>query len=308
MSSEKIITLTLNPALDTSVEIDKVEVNVKSRCSEPRREPGGGGVNVSRALKRLGRNSISIYARGGVTGQMFSDLLDEEDVNQHPLEIEKTTRENLIVREKETDDLYRFVMPGAALSDSELNDTIALLGEYKSADFLVISGSKPPEVPDDFYREIIDKAKEHRIKTIVDTSGPTLKKVCQCAPFLVKPNRQELGAIIEKEISSEGDYENAAKEAMNSYNLQNLVVSMGEAGALFINNDTMIKFPAPSVEKCSNVGAGDSMVAGIVHSLVDGKDLKESVKFGVGCGSAAIKTPGTELLHKSDAEELYNQM
>lgn len=303
-----ILTLTVNPALDIYTRVDRIESDHKLRCEAPTRDPGGGGVNVSRVIKRLGGTSKAIYAKGGYTGDIFCHLLKEEGVEQDPVEVNQGLRQNFAVTENSTGELYRFGMPGAELEEEEYERILKKIEEYKQADFLVASGSLPPGAPTDFYARVARKAKENDIKLILDTSGAAFQPVLDEGVFLVKPNMNELKDLFGREANSEDEQKQLLLEILERYNVEVIVASLGANGAFLATKNNVSHYPAPTVEHVSSIGAGDSMVAGISYALAQGKSIKEAVFMGLACGSATIKSPGTELLRKEDAEELFEML
>lgn len=304
---QRITTLTLNPALDATIKVEKVEPNTKLRCDTPHRDPGGGGVNVSRALQRLGVTAPAIYAKGGITGDMFHELLDREGVEQEPFDIEGVTRENINVREKSTGDVYRFVNPGARLSEEELEGIFDRIKNLDTA-FLVASGSLPPGIPENTYARLSQIARERDIKFVLDTSGPPLRKILEAGAFLLKPNLKELTNLTDHPLDTREQQQAALAELVEEYDIEAIVLSLGPDGAMLATAEGVKYQPAPSVEKRNTVGAGDSMTAGLVRQLAGGASFEEALAYGIACGSAAIKTAGTELLHREDVEELMQQM
>ncbi|MEX0967514.1 MAG: 1-phosphofructokinase family hexose kinase [Bacteroidia bacterium] len=304
----QIITCTPNPALDLSTSTDKFIPEEKLRCAKPLREPGGGGINVARALKRLCCDATAIFPSGGPTGEMYESLLAKEKIDQHPLKVKSATRESIMITDKEHNDLYRFILPGGELEEREWQMLLDLVNDYADADYLIASGSLPPGAPENFYARLSRKAREHNVRFILDTSGTALCKITEAGAFLLKPNKNELAALVGRKLTNESDWKNAAEEVINKYDIEVLVVSLGGEGAILATSRNIEKLAAPQVEKQSSVGAGDSMVAGIVSKLIEGMEIREAVRYGLCCGSAAIMTPGSELLHKKDADELFEKI
>ena len=306
---QTILTLTMNPSVDKSSRVDNVVPERKLRCESPRYEPGGGGINVSRAIRRLGGESVTVYPAGGPSGQMLRDLLDKEGLGHHPIQIKGWTREDFIVREESTDQQFRFGMPGPVLQDKEWN---RCLSEVPRIDpnpyYIVASGSLPPGVPKDFYARVARLAKDLGAKLVVDTSGEALSLALREGVFLIKPNLRELKEVAEHEIEDELQQEDLARHIVSSGQSEVVVISLGVAGALAVTEEGCERLRAPTVSIKSRVGAGDSMVAGIVLSLTRGLSLKDAVIFGVAAGAAAVMTPGTELCRREDAERLYKHM
>jgi len=217
----RVVTVTLNPALDKNTSVRQLVAERKLKCDPPRREPGGGGVNVARAIRRLGGEATALWSRGAASGEMFEQLLGEEEIPQRAIPIDEPTRENFIVYEETSQQQYRFGMPGPQLTQRDLARWLEAIDALDPPpDYLVASGSLPRGVPSDFY--------------------------------------------------------------------------------------TTMRAHLP--DACRFVVAGDSMLAGIVHSLAGGRSVRESVAYGVAAGAAAVMTPGTELCRLSDVERLHGQM
>ena len=175
-----IVALTLNPAIDKSSRVEHVVAERKLYCKMPRFEPGGGGVNVSRAIKKLGGKSLLLYPAGGLTGTRLQGLLDEEGLKHHPFPIEGLNRESLVILEESTGQQYRFVMPGPQLLQEEWEFLIQKLETMEPPpDYVVASGSLPPGVPSDFYARIARVGKSRGAKVIVDVAGEALKAALQ---------------------------------------------------------------------------------------------------------------------------------
>jgi 6-phosphofructokinase 2 len=304
-----IVTITMNPTIDKSSRVQNVVAEKKLSCKPPRFEPGGGGINVSRAIKKLGGESILLYPAGGLTGERLKELLYEEGLVHRFFSIEGIIRENLVILEESTDQQYRFGMPGPTLQQNEWEEFLEQLSDIKPGpDYLVASGSLPPGVPADFYAQLARVGKDRGAKVIVDTSGEALEKALQEGVYMIKPNIGEFRALAGKNIKEESQIKTEAGKMVNSGHCQVLVISFGAAGALMVTKDSAFHIRPPAVPIVSKVGAGDSMVAGIVLSLARGKSLKESVMFGVASGTAAVMTPGTQLCRKQDTERLFETM
>ncbi len=306
---KNIVTLTMNPSIDKSSSVEHVIAERKLYCKTPHYEPGGGGVNVSRAIKKLGGESILLYPAGGLSGPLLKDLLDQEGLNHQPFLIEGTTRENLIVLEESTGQQYRFGMPGPTLVDVEWERCLyELTNRNPKPDYIVASGSLPPGVPPDFYARIALIGRQINAKVIVDASGEALKLALQEGIYLIKPNVREFRELVGGEIKEESQIKSAAKTIVESGQCEAIVISLGAAGAIVASKEAVEHIVPPTVPIISKVGAGDSMVARIVLSLAQGRLLKEAVRFGIAAGTAAVMTPGTELCRREDTERLYEQM
>lgn len=299
-----IVTLTLNPAVDKSTAVDTVASEIKLRCDSPTYDPGGGGINASRAIKKLGGDSLAIYANGGSTGETLAGLLTAEHIRQQIIPTRSWTRENLIVFEKTTTLQFRFGMTGFHLTEQELETCVQTVLDQR-ADYVIASGSVPEGAPVDVYARLADRLKNTPTRLIVDTSGEALVKMRGANVFLLKPNINELEALSGETFSSEDHLIASAQRLIADKMAQVLVVSLGASGALLVTETLVQHFRPPVVPIKSKVGAGDSMVGGMVWALSQGRDLVDSVRYGIACGSAAVMTAGTELCRLEDVEAIY---
>ena len=300
-----IVTLTMNPALDIATSTDSVEPTHKLRCSMPRYDPGGGGINVARAVHALGGDAVAIFPAGGAAGEMIRYMLEQQGVPHHAIAISGFTRESLAVEERQTGRQFRFLLPGPEISESDQErclDQLTLAAA--EATYIVASGSLPLGVPEDFYARIAKLAQRLGKCLILDTSGAALKKAGG-GIYLLKPSRRELGDLVGREIRTEREQEHAAREIIEHGRSEVVVVSLGDRGALLVTAEGVERFAAIPVEARGSVGAGDSMLAGIVLSLCGGLELGEAIRFGMAAGAAALLGSGTELCRRIDVERLY---
>lgn len=304
----KIITVTFNPAIDKSTTVPVLMPEKKLRCADPVFEPGGGGINVARAIKKLGGEATAFYLAGGYAGQAFVELLKEEGVESVVTPIAGNTRENFIVLESASGQQYRFGMPGPEIAEAEWRDCLNRLELAKDADMVVVSGSLPKGVPDDVYLMIGAIAQRNKARLIIDTSGDALKKAVQAGVYLLKPNLGELASLVGKEDIDIELVDDAAREVIISGQCEVVVVSMGAAGAMVVTKDIAEHILPPAVKIKSTVGAGDSMVAGMVWSITQNKSIQDAVRYGVACGTAATMNEGTALCRKKDADHLFTLM
>ena len=303
---KKIVTLTLNPVIDKSVSVAGISPNTKLRCTSPTYDAGGGGINVSRALKKLGEKSLCMYLAGGPTGEHLSQILDKAGIDQMVVPIKGWTRDNLAVTDTTTNLQYRFGVPGPLVEKEEWEALLIKLEKnLEEGDYLVASGKLPPGMPDDFYVLVAEIAKSKKVHFILDTSGEALAKATKSRVFMLKPNLGELSTLCGVTSISAMELEPLAKKFLKEHDCEILVVSLGPKGALLATKDLIEHIPAPTVLQKSTIGAGDSMVAGMVVSLLNGKSYSEMAKYGVACGTAATMHEGTQLCNKDDADNLY---
>ena len=307
MKSHQIITLTLNPSLDKSTHFTGLIAEQKIRCEKPRYDAGGGGINVSKAIAKLGGNSLCIHTSGGSAGKMLEEIILKDGIENKVIPTQNWTRENFIAFENTTKAQYRFGFPGNELLEDEKQNVIETIKEINTK-YLVLSGSLNEGLPTDFYQTIAEIAKAMGIKVIVDTSGEPLRKVLEKGVYLIKPNIGELAKLIEVERLELSEAEKAAKTLIENGAAEIVVVSLGTQGAILVSKEQIEFVKAPKVTKKSTVGAGDSMVGGMVWALSQNKTLKEVIQWGVSCGTAATMNEGTQLFKKEDAIKLFKEL
>ncbi|MDX1955650.1 MAG: 1-phosphofructokinase family hexose kinase [Chitinophagaceae bacterium] len=302
-----VLTVTLNPCIDKSSTVEKLKPESKLRCTEVVNEPGGGGINVSKALQKLDTSSVALFPAGGHNGNMLCSLLKEESILFHAVDTKVETRENWIVHESSTNAQYRFTFPGREVHEETIKTLVDQIRAFAPS-FVVASGSLPPGLPDYFYGLIVKNAAAVGAKCIVDTSGPALQAMKGKKAFMIKPNIGELCKMLQIDWLDKEEVPDAAQQAIIDGFAEIIVVSLGPDGAWLVSADKRYFVEAPKVEKRSTVGAGDSMVAGITYSLQKGWSLREAIRFGVACGSAATMNEGTQLFRREDAERLFAQL
>lgn len=306
-----IATLTMNPTLDKSASIDRVVPDEKLRCHSIRREPGGGGINVARAIKKLDGESTALYSSGGPPGQIIQNLLYDEGLDHRPIQIENWTREGLTVLEESTGQQFRFNLPGPTLHEAEWKRCLSELEALDPLpDYVVASGSLPGGVPHDFFARVAQMVKEANSRFVLDTSTNEALQIAaeEVGVYLIKPNLREFRKLVGRELEKEEEQEAAALDLVERGHSQVVVISLGAAGVLLATKDGTEHIRAPTVHIKSKVGAGDSTVAGIVLSLARGEPLRKAILFGVAAGAAAVMTPGTELCRLEDTQELYKNL
>jgi len=304
-----IVTLTMNPALDASFEVERVEPEVKLRCRGQHRDPGGGGINVARAIHELGRDACAVYPAGGHPGEELSERIDACGVDNRPVEIEGATRENITVVERESGRQFRFTLPGAELSGAEQDRCLEVLGAcMDEGSLVVISGSLAPGAGPDLYTRAVEAAHERSNRVVGDSSGEALDALAGAGPFLLKPNRRALGRLVGRELRGKDQAREAADELVGRGVAEHIVVSMGARGAVLVCETGAFYASGPEVEADSVIGAGDSMVGALTLALHRGLAPERVLAWGVGAGTAAVLTPGTRLLDRSDFERLLEEV
>lgn len=304
-----ILTITPNPAVDLSTSVERIVPVYKLRGASQRRDPGGGGVNVARVIKRLGGDVSAIYSVGGATGDLLRTLLDKEGIASRTFAIAEETREDFFVSEISTGQPYRFILPGPQLSESEWQECLRLLsGIEPFPRFVVASGSLPGGVPDDFYARVARIAKQRGARMILDTSGQALGAAVAEGVDLIKPNLREMRELAGFEPSDAKEWEAAARALVHSGKVAVIALTMGHLGAVLVTRDQVLRAQPLAITPVSAVGAGDSFLGALIWRLAAGADLGESFRQAVAAGAAALLNPGTELCRPDDVRGLAEQV
>lgn len=302
-----IVTLCMNPALDITTSTAVVRPTDKLRCSAPRYDPGGGGINVAHVAAVLGASSLAVFPAGGPAGELVNSLLVAEGLAVHRVSIGGSTRESLTVNETSTSGQYRFVLPGPELTPAEQAECLLRLrNAAASAQIVVASGSLPPGVPAEFYQQVADVCARPGARFILDTSGGGLTHV-DSGVFLIKPSVRELSELVGRDLPGEAEQSAAAAGLVERGAAECVLVSRGAEGALLVTAGGALRYDPVAVPPGSGVGAGDAMVAGVAVGLTRGWPLSEAVRLGVAAGAAMLLTPGTAPCTRQDAERLFTR-
>jgi 6-phosphofructokinase 2 len=300
-----IATITINPAIDIFVNVGRVEPTKKMRCSAPKRDPGGGGINVARAAHRLGADVVAIYPAGGAIGRLLQRLVEREGIDSVTTPSHVETRENFTAYEEASGQQYRFVLPGSALYRAEWEACLDKLATLPAKPKIVVaSGSVPPGVPEDFFARVARHARACGAKMVLDTSGPALKAALADGVFLIKPNLGELADFVGGTLPTDEERIAACRKLVEDKRVEAVALTLGEDGALLVTADGAWRAEPLRVEMVSAVGAGDSFLGGMVAAIAKGERLDEAFRMGVAAGSAAVMSPGNELCREEDVRGL----
>lgn len=297
-----IYTITLNPALDYSLETSKFDLG-KLNLSEKAYFLGGGkGINVSKVLKNFNVESTAIGFLGGFTGNFIKEELKEKNIKEDFVEVLGNTRVNIKIKTGEIETELAGLSP-----EINENHVLALkekLGNIQDGDILVLSGSVPKSLKTTIYKELVEGL-DKDIKVILDTRGDAFVETLKVKPFLVKPNHHELEEFCGKELHSLEEIVEGAR-TIQKLGVQNVIVSMGKDGSILLTEDSVYKGNVPKGTLKNSVGAGDSMVAGLVSKLAQDESLLEAYKFGIASGSATAFSHN--LATKDEVLALLNQI
>ncbi|RDV03540.1 1-phosphofructokinase family hexose kinase [Undibacter mobilis] len=300
-----IVTITINPAVDIFVDVERVEPIRKMRCSAPKRDPGGGGINVARVAYRLGGDVTAIYPAGGAIGKLLQKLLDREGIVSIATPSHVETRENFTAFETTSGDQFRFVLPGSTLHRAEWEACLDKLTTLQGKpSFVVASGSIPPGVPEDFFSRVIREARKLGARTVVDTSGDALKEAIAEGVDIIKPNLNELSEFTGEKLDSDAACVAACRKLIDADRVTMVALTLGGDGALLVTKDRALKAQPMKIDVVSAVGAGDSFLGGLVWALAQGQSEHDAFRVAVAAGSAAVMNPGTELCREVEVKQL----
>lgn len=277
-----IYTLTLNPAIDYVIDLDKVRLGELNRINESEFLTGGKGINVSRILKELGYSNIALGFIGGFTGEFIESELKKENLKTDFIQIKNDTRVNIKIKGTEETEI------NGAGPEVDKKSEEALLNQFssiKSGDTIVISGSKALNLPEDYYQQVIEKIKDVGASFVIDTTGKELEDSLQYKPLLVKPNDIELAELFNVSISTEEEYIKYGEKLLEK-GAQFVIVSLGGDGALLLSSNGNYRGFAPKGTVHNTIGAGDSMVAGFIGTYLETNDEIKAFKTSIASGSA----------------------
>jgi 6-phosphofructokinase 2 len=302
-----IVTFTPNPALDVSTSVERMMPDHKMRCAAARHDPGGGGINVARVVRRLGGDVTAVYPCGGVTGHLLARLVEREHIASRTSKIAEETRQDFAVHEDASGQQFRFVLPGPPVAEHEWRACLDTLAACTGgAGFVVASGSLPPGVPVDFYARAGRIVKAGSGKFLLDASGAALKAALAEGVHLIKPSLRELCEAAGETLEDEAAWIRICAGLVKDRRADIVALTLGHRGAMLITRDRALRAEAPPLTPLSSVGAGDSFLGAMVWALAAGHDLADVLRLGVAAGSSAVLNTGTELAHADDTRRLFH--
>jgi 6-phosphofructokinase 2 len=303
-----IVTLTLNPCIDGACETELVRPTRKIRTSNERYDPGGGGINVARVIAELGRPALPVYLAGSATGSVLDELLTAAGFDPHPIRIRDHTRISHAVFESSTGREFRFVPDGPEVEEADWRACLAAL-DALDFDWLVASGSLPRGLAPDCYADLARRVAARGARFVLDTSGPALSAaIAGGGVHLAKPSLGEFRALTGLPLESEPEITAAARDLVQTRDIEIIAVTMGHEGALLATRDGTRRLRPPDLEVKSATGAGDSFLGAMTFALAEGRGPEDAFALGVAAGSATVLTPGTGLCLRADVERLYAEL
>ncbi|AGB42421.1 1-phosphofructokinase [Halobacteroides halobius DSM 5150] len=302
-----IITVTLNPAVDKTIYVEDFKLGNLNRIKEVRKDPGGKGINVSKVVAKLGSKTVALGFLGGSSGEFVANSLNDSPIRDQFIRLEGETRTNLKMIDTITGQETEINEPGAKVKQKDLRRLEnRLLDTVGTDDFVVLTGSLPPGVPQDIYAKLINQVQASGSKVILDTSGQPLVEGLKSKPYLIKPNLEELEVLVGKKLNSLEEVIKAGQK-LQQEGVTVVVISLGASGSLVISKQSILHAQPPKVEVASTVGAGDTLVGALAVKLTAGS-LKEAIRYATAASANSVAQSGTQVCNKEGVKELLKQV
>jgi len=307
LTPTSITTLCLNPALDVTYHVSKLISDQKSRSDSARHDPGGNGINIGRALKRMQIDAHTFCIVAGDVGQLLQHLLEQQLDNVYYEHVDGETRINSTILEIDSQKQYQVTDAGTEIPLEQLNRVVNDFVNMTGKGFGIVTGSCQPNVPCDLYASLVEQINDNGGKAVVDTHGAALRLAIEAGPFLIKPNRYELETIIGHDLPTISDVAKQARK-IQQQGVHYVCVSLGDEGAILVGPDNSYYAEALDVPVNTTVGAGDSMVAGLVAGFSLKKEAQQVLRYGIACGAGTVMHPGTELFLGNELADFRQQV
>lgn len=300
-----IVTLTLNPSVDRTITLASLERGAVQRATDTRMDPGGKGINVSRALARHGAQTCAVLPLGGPHGRIMEGLLAESGLSVQLVPIAGGIRANVALVEPDGT-TTKINERGPQLSEEEVEALItAVAGEHEGrVSWVVASGSLPPGVADDFYAQVTARVHEQGGRIAVDTSGAPLAAAVAARPDLIKPNRVELAELVGRELTTLGEVVDTAR-GLIAGGIGEVLVSLGRDGAVLLSGESVVMASAMVERPVSTVAAGDCTLAGFLLATTRGDSPTDALAQAVAFGSAAVTLSGSQVPSPRDVTAVH---
>jgi len=290
-----IFTVTLNPAVDREMTVDTISFDTVLRALDWQVDCGGKGFNVARMLKSLGLSSMALGFAAGKSGEMLADKLQSLGIETDFIWVEGETRTNVSIVSAENGQYVKVNEPGPTITETDLGLLAKKIGDrVEAGDWWVLAGSLPPGVPPTYYSELITIIQSAGAKVFLDTSDEALRQNCAARPLLVKPNDEEAHELTGLPVGTKEEIA-AVGTAISAMGPANVIISLGKKGAVLVNDGKAWLAASPKILAANPIGAGDSMVAGVVWGLSQGDSMQDALCKGIACGAATAGQKGTSV-------------
>lgn len=302
-----VSTLTLNPAIDVTYEISQLVTEDEIPSKEANISAGGNGINIARGLKRLDKECHACCVFAGETGNLIRDLLLAEEVHPVSIQVSGRNRVNCTIQQRRPPEEYKVAGIGPEISAESLDEIISIFLKLAGTGYGVLSGSILEGAPEDLYTDLAIKLKAQGARAIVDTKDAMLRETVDTHPFLIKPNKYELEVMSGRALNT---LEAIADEArkVQQRGIDNVCVTMASEGALLVDANDSYYASAPKVRVRCSVGAGDTMIAGLISAFSDKKPVEEVLRLGLACASGSVAEDGTRLFEPDGLEGLMEKI
>lgn len=304
-----ILTITLNPSLDRVVWVDKLSRDDSVRIRKEKHYAGGKGIDASRVIKSLGGSTVAMGFLGSFNGLHLEGLLINEGVNCNFIKIAGETRSNIIIFSEEEQGHIALNSSGPEITPYDIAllfqkiDNLSVLPSY-----VVIGGSVPQGIQPDIYAQLIHKFRSQGVKVALDADNEALRLGIEESPFLIKPNEHEFARLIGREIETDEEYIQLARDLIINKGIEIIILSRGAKGLFVITKDEAYSIVPPKIKVNSTIGSGDSTLAAFLLGLENNKTILESGIMGVAAGAGTAMSPGVELVDRFDYDNLIGQV
>jgi len=299
-----IVTLTINPAIDRNILADRLVFEDRAYIQSRSDSAGGRGINASRVLHSFGAKTLAIVTSGGPNGNKFEKLLAKAGFPVKVVCISHEIRINFAITDRQglTVKLNEL---GPPITPEELADVEkAVVSSLKSASWLMLCGSIPPDVSTDFYAKLIKIAREHKVKTLLDTDGDALVHGVEAGPTVVMPNQPEAERLLNRALITRQHFLEAVTR-IKAMGPDSVLLSLGSRGVVAIDGNQMLEAVPPRIDALSPIGAGDALAAAYVWAASKKKDFADCVRWAVAAGTASARLPGMEFATIEQTKEMY---
>jgi 1-phosphofructokinase family hexose kinase len=303
-----ICTVTLNPAVDRELTVDEIVFDTVLRASDWRIDCGGKGFNVARMLESLGASSVALGFAAGKSGEMLDDKLKALGIETDFVWVKGETRTNISIVSAENGQYLKVNEPGPTITEIDLAQlTQKINNRVQAGDWWVLAGSLPPGVPPIYYTELITIIQSAGAKVFLDTSDEALRQNCAAKPLLVKPNDEEAHELTGLPVNTPVEIAEVGK-AISAMGPVSVIISLGKEGAVLVEKDKAWLAASPKIAAANPIGAGDSMVAGVVWGLSQGDSMRDALRRGIACGAATASQKGTSVGTLEQVNELLAEV
>ncbi len=307
LECDLILTLTVNPAIDHNVTADRLVFEDRAYILSTSESAGGRGINASCVINSFGAKTLAIAPAGGESGKKFRKLVCGCGFPVEFVTIENDIRTNLTITDRQGLTV-KLNHPGPSLGAEELERIEqAVLRKLHDADWLMLCGSLPPGVPAGFYSKLLKLAREHGVKTLLDTDGPALGEAVEASPTIVAPNQQEAERLLNTALITRGHFLEAAAR-IRQMGHETVLLSLGSRGAVAASGRGIVEAMPPRVEAVCPIGSGDALAAAFVWAMSRKSDVSDALRWGVAAGTASARLPGLKFASLAETREIYDRV